>query len=129
MLLSFTYANRVNTLVDAGLKERRALVSSRSLGESAAAEMVVEQYLQERDPELPPTGPSCIADHRGRACVRQSRGGVQSDGSASRAAELGRALRLAPWVSRSFLLGPNLMALRAKLALGHLAGPTNDSRA
>ena len=28
------------------------------------------------------------------------------------------------WVSRSFLLGPNVMALRAKLALGHLAGPT-----
>jgi hypothetical protein len=26
--------------------------------------------------------------------------------------------------SRSFLLGPNVMALRAKLALGHLAGPT-----
>ena len=39
-------------------------------------------------------------------------------------AELGRSLRLAPWVSRSFLLGPNVMALRAKLALGHLAGPT-----
>ena len=39
-------------------------------------------------------------------------------------AELRRALRLAPWVSRSFLLGPNVMALRAKLALGHLAGPT-----
>jgi len=39
-------------------------------------------------------------------------------------AELGRALRLAPWVSRSFLLGPSVMALRAKLALGHVAGPT-----
>jgi GT2 family glycosyltransferase len=38
-------------------------------------------------------------------------------------AELGIALRLAPWVSRSFLLGPNVMALRAKLALGHLTGP------
>lgn len=38
-------------------------------------------------------------------------------------AELGSALRLAPWVSRSFLLGPNVMTLRAKLALGKLAGP------
>ena len=38
-------------------------------------------------------------------------------------AELRRALQLAPWVSRSILLGPSVMALRAKLALGHLAGP------
>jgi GT2 family glycosyltransferase len=38
-------------------------------------------------------------------------------------AELRRALQLAPWVSRSILLGPSVMALRAKLALGHVAGP------
>jgi glycosyltransferase involved in cell wall biosynthesis len=37
--------------------------------------------------------------------------------------ELRRALQLAPWVSRSFLLGPSVTALRAKLALGSLTGP------
>jgi len=37
--------------------------------------------------------------------------------------ELRRALQLAPWVSRSFLLGPSVAALRAKLALGSLTGP------
>jgi hypothetical protein len=31
------------------------------------------------------------------------------------------------WVSRSFLLGPKVMALRAKLALGHLAGQSTVS--
>jgi glycosyltransferase involved in cell wall biosynthesis len=37
--------------------------------------------------------------------------------------ELRRALQLAPWVSRSFLLGPSVTALRVKLALGSLIGP------
>ena len=37
--------------------------------------------------------------------------------------QLRRALQLAPWVSRSFLVGPSVTALRAKLALGSLTGP------
>ena len=62
VLSKFTYANRAETLVDISVEEGRALVSSRSLDESAAAGLVFEQYLQERRwAALRSQGPSLIA--------------------------------------------------------------------
>ena len=83
VLSSFTYARRAESLADITLNEGRALMSSRTLDEPAAAGLVFEQYLQERRwAALRSQGPSLIAMARLTQCGSFGRGSPRRAGIA-----------------------------------------------